>query len=51
LRDGATHPTTAAAAVSAAVDRFGSIDVVVNNAGNLYAGYFGEISTEDFRRR
>ena len=33
----------------AAVERFGRIDVLVNNAGNFYAGYFEEISPAQFR--
>jgi NAD(P)-dependent dehydrogenase (short-subunit alcohol dehydrogenase family) len=44
-----TSPADAEAAVQAAVDRFGSIDVLVSNAGNFYAGFFEEISPEDFR--
>jgi NAD(P)-dependent dehydrogenase (short-subunit alcohol dehydrogenase family) len=44
-----TDPAGTKDAVRAAVDRFGRIDVLVNNAGNFYAGFFEEISPEDFR--
>ena len=44
-----TSPEDAAAAVTAAVDRFGGINVLVNNAGNFYAGFFEEITPQDFR--
>ncbi|HLL97746.1 MAG TPA: SDR family NAD(P)-dependent oxidoreductase, partial [Rubrobacteraceae bacterium] len=44
-----TSSEDAQAAVQAAVERFDRIDVLVNNAGNFYAGFFEEISPEDFR--
>jgi NAD(P)-dependent dehydrogenase (short-subunit alcohol dehydrogenase family) len=44
-----TDVADAKAAVEAALERFGRIDVLVNNAGNFYAGFFEEISPEDFR--
>jgi NAD(P)-dependent dehydrogenase (short-subunit alcohol dehydrogenase family) len=44
-----TRPEDSKAAVAAAVNRFGRIDVLVNNAGNFYAGFFEELAPEDFR--
>src|SRR5204862_1745122 len=46
-----TRPQDAKATVAAAVERFGRIDVLVNNAGNFYAGFFEEITPEDFRKQ
>ena len=39
-----TRPQDAEAAVKAAVDRFGGIDVLVNNAASFYAGFFEELT-------
>src|SRR4051795_2787262 len=39
-----TSRADAEAAVGAAVDRFGRIDVLVNNAASFYAGYFEELT-------
>ncbi|MGY4767645.1 SDR family oxidoreductase [Kribbella sp. CWNU-51] len=44
-----TDPAGIQDAVRAATDRFGHIDVLVNNAGNFNAGFFEELSAEDFR--
>jgi NAD(P)-dependent dehydrogenase (short-subunit alcohol dehydrogenase family) len=46
-----THPQDAQAAVEAAVGRFGRIDVLVNNAGNFFAGFFEELSPEQVRNQ
>jgi NAD(P)-dependent dehydrogenase (short-subunit alcohol dehydrogenase family) len=46
-----TRRADAEAAVRAAVDRFGRIDVLVNNAANFYAGYFEELTPEQFDRQ
>ncbi|MFE4627413.1 SDR family oxidoreductase [Streptomyces mirabilis] len=46
-----TSPEDAEAAAQAAVARFGRIDVLVNNAGNFFAGYFEEITPAQMRRQ
>ena len=46
-----TSRADAEAAVHAAVDRFGRIDVLVNNAASFYAGYFEELTPEQFERQ
>ncbi|MBY2920305.1 SDR family oxidoreductase [Rhizobium leguminosarum] len=39
-----TKPTDADSAVKAALERFGRIDILVNNAANFYSGYFEELT-------
>ena len=46
-----TSPADAQAAVQAAVDRFGRIDVLVNNAANFYGGYFEELTPEQIEQQ
>lgn len=41
-----TKPADAEAAIKTAVERFGRIDVLVNNAASFYAGYFEELTPE-----
>jgi NAD(P)-dependent dehydrogenase (short-subunit alcohol dehydrogenase family) len=46
-----TSTQDAEAAVKAAVDRFGGIDVLVNNAASFYAGFFEELTPEQMERQ
>src|SRR5215217_6483980 len=46
-----TSGQDAEAAVKAAVERFGRIDVLVNNAASFYAGYFEELTPEQMERQ
>jgi len=46
-----TRPQDAEGAVAAAVAKFGRIDVLVNNAGNFFAGFFEELSPDQVRKQ
>jgi NAD(P)-dependent dehydrogenase (short-subunit alcohol dehydrogenase family) len=46
-----TRPEDAQAAVAVAVERFGRIDVLLNNAANSYLGYFEELTPEQVERQ
>ncbi len=46
-----TNLASAEAATRSAVDRFGRIDVLVNNAGTFIAGYFEELTPEQIERQ
>lgn len=46
-----TRVDDAQAAVEAALAKFGRIDVLVNNAGNFYAGFFEELSSDQVRHQ
>jgi NAD(P)-dependent dehydrogenase (short-subunit alcohol dehydrogenase family) len=49
IRLDVTSPQEAHAAVDSAIATFGRIDVLLNNAGNFFAGFFEELSPDDVR--
>ena len=46
-----TKPADADSAVKATLDKFGRVDVLVNNAANFYAGFFEELTPEQMERQ
>ncbi len=46
-----TKQEDSTSATKAAVDRFGKIDVLVNNASNFYAGFFEELSIDQIEKQ
>jgi NAD(P)-dependent dehydrogenase (short-subunit alcohol dehydrogenase family) len=51
LRLDVTNADDAIAAINAAVEKFDRIDVLVNNAGNFYAGFFEELGADQVRNQ
>src|SRR3981189_3115264 len=46
-----TKPADAESAVKTAIDRFGRIDVLINNAADFYAGFFEELTPEQMEQQ
>jgi NAD(P)-dependent dehydrogenase (short-subunit alcohol dehydrogenase family) len=46
-----TKPADAESAIAATVDKFGRVDVLVNNAANFYAGFFEELTPAQMERQ
>ena len=46
-----TNPEEINTALAAAIEKFGTVDVLVNNAGSFYAGYFEELSQAQMERQ
>lgn len=46
-----TNPEEITAGINTAIEKFGTIDVLVNNAGNFYAGFFEELSQNQIERQ
>jgi NAD(P)-dependent dehydrogenase (short-subunit alcohol dehydrogenase family) len=46
-----TKPADAESAVQATLDKFGRVDVLVNNAANFYAGFFEELTPQQMERQ
>jgi NAD(P)-dependent dehydrogenase (short-subunit alcohol dehydrogenase family) len=46
-----TKPADAESAVKATLDKFGRVDVLVNNAANFYAGFFEELTPQQMERQ
>ena len=46
-----TRPSEAESAVAATLQRFGRLDVLVNNAGNFFGGFFEELSPDQVRKQ
>ena len=46
-----TAPAEAEVAVNAAVEKFGRIDLLINNAANFYAGFFEELTMEQIGKQ
>jgi NAD(P)-dependent dehydrogenase (short-subunit alcohol dehydrogenase family) len=51
LKMDVTNPKEISSGIDSVVKKFGTIDVLVNNAGNFYAGFFEELSQEQVERQ